>query len=418
MLNPAAGSDKTDSIEVFPYVHMILSSTNILTYRLHPKVYTIEFLLSLKDLSQCKEKPADLPDFIDKDKVSYDGPGGKPIRKQRRGGPAGGDDAGDASQGVGHESHFEDPGANNWGKGKGKRRDHYNGWQPSNPENHEEEFNQGAAKGGKGAGAPRVPGQRIIPGKGIRNNPNPTPPSGTPALAASWDHQPALANVYTKQHQGVTGAPTQVAKGLDAFSLGDIRQAERMMENGRMNIDEYARRMAAGEIAKTTAPVSTSGGFFAEDDDDTTRRPWAAGARIIPGSHQRVSPPAPPSPPVQQGKDSNVAGLALLQMLVDRKAAAPAAPKAVPAPAAPPRQLSQQQINDLIAMSKRAAPKPKAAQIVPGQQARMNAPPPAPPQVANPQVAALLEQLHRQQVAQQQAAAGSQQATPPECQQQ
>lgn len=91
-----------------------------------------------------------------------------------------------------------------------------------------------------------------------------------------------------------------------------------------------------------------------------------------------------------------MAGLALLQMLVERKGAVPE-PPATKQPAPGPRQLSQSQINDLIAMSKRV--------------------PPAAAPRGNPQVAQLLEQLHKQQQAQQQQQAAPQ-AQPQECQQQ
>jgi hypothetical protein len=285
---------------------------------------------------------------------------------------------------------------------------------------------------------------RIIPGKGVpRRDPiEQQQLSGGAKLApaAHWEHQPALANVYTKQQQGLTGSHTQVAKGLDAFSMGDIRQAEKFIESGRMGLDEYARKLASGEITKDFAPdVSSGGGFFADETDESIQasRPWLGGNtsqasnRIVPGSARVVPPPPPANAPV--GKDSNVAGLALLQMLVDRKQQAGAGqqqPKAAPAPPAPPRQLSQQQINELIAMSKRAAPKQPATGRPTGvplkapgpavQTAGRNPPAAAAPQVTPPHVTALLEQLHRQQMAQQQQPAPPQQqsGTPQECQQQ
>lgn len=411
MVSQSQSNGRSQSSNVFPYVHTMPPASTTFP-RVNPVVHTIEFLLSFKDHPNCKDKPSDLPDFIDKDKVVQDGPGGKPIRKQRRPGPADADNGGEGIATPGTDG--EAAGPSDWGKGKGARR-RDQGWQPAHTEHQDDEA--------RGKGHPRQ--QRIVPGKGMRGSPSPTPvpPAAQLAPGAKWEHQPALANVYTKQHQGVTGAPTQVAKGLDAFTMGDIRQAERLIENGRMNIDEYARRVASGEINKAAASsVGGTGSFFAEEDDNSSRQPWMAGGRIIPGTQAAPRPSAPavvpPTGPV--GKDSNLAGLALLQMLVDKKAAA-AAPTA--RPVAPPRQLSQQQLNELIAMSKRtaAAPKPKA-QIIPGQHSR--AAPATPTTPTNPQVAALLEQLQRQQMAQQQShgmppsapPAGT--ASPPECQQQ
>jgi len=403
----------------------------------------------LKETAYCKQKPSDLPDIIDKDKVNSDSGPSRSIRKQRRQGS--GDVDLDELHAV-HGSLQEHGDSFHRGKGKGVRRDNH-GWQPVSQERHEEAFNQGALnrvgmppkQGGVPNRGPIVPGsqqqQRIIPGKGVaRRDPgNDQPRAGVPAPAANWEHQPALANVYMKHQQGLTGATTQVAKGLDAFSMGDIRQAEKFIEGGRMGLDEYARKVATGEISRdTNLGQSSSGGFFA-DESSTESRPWLQNSstqgRIIPGSARANVPPPPPATQAPSvgpiGKDSNGAGLQLLQMLIDRKQLPPGGVNPAAAKTGPPgapRQLTQQQINDLIAMSK------KAAVANPGRPAGvpMKAPapqvaaPPAPraPQGATPpHVAALLEQLHRQQMAQQTSPAAPppaapQSGSPQECQQQ
>ncbi len=372
------------------------------------------------------------------------------IRKQRRQGSGEGDL--EELHAV-HGSLQEHGDSLHRGKGKGARRDNH-GWQPVSQERHEEAFHQGAMNrmgvatkpGTMPNRAPMVPGsqqQRIIPGKGVprRDGPNDQHKTGTPAPASNWEHQPALANVYMKHQQGLTGAPTtQVAKGLDAFSMGDIRQAEKFIESGRMGLDEYARKVASGEISRDSNMgfgQSSGGGFFA-DEGTVESRPWLQNStsqgRIIPGSARVSAPPPPPSvqPPVASagpiGKDSNGAGLQLLQMLIDRKQLPVAAPQQPKAGAGAPRQLTQQQINELIAMSKKAAAANPAGRPT-GVPMKAPAPQVAPPRASQPgttppHVAALLEQLHRQQMAQQQATPAAppppapQSGSPQECQQQ
>ena len=421
--------------------------------------YTIEFLLSLRETPYCKQKPSDLPDIIDKDKVNSESGPSRSIRKQRRHG------SGEVDLDELHAVHggIQDHGDGlHRGKGKGMRRDNH-GWQPVSQERHEEAFNQGALN--RSVGQPMKPGamanrgpaapapqqqQRIVPGKGVPRRDQgheQARTAGQVAPAANWEHQPALANVYMKHQQGLTGQTTQVAKGLDAFSMGDIRQAEKFIEGGRMGLDEYARKVASGEISReSNFGQSSGGGFFADESSGPvdTSRPWlsnsgsSAPGRIIPGSARSQVPPPPPvaQAPVATGpigKDSNGAGLQLLQMLIDRKqlpvnTGNPQQPKTGPGA---PRQLTQQQINDLIAMSKKAA----AAQ--PGRPSGVPMKAPAPQVAAAPRapqqsgatpphVAALLEQLHRQQVAQQQQTATAaapppaapQSGSPQECQQQ
>ncbi len=414
--------------------------------------YSIEFLLSLKETAYCKQKPSDLPDIIDKDKVNSDSGPSRSIRKQRRQG------SGDVDLDELHAVHgsLQEHGDNlHRGKGKGVRRDNH-GWQPVSQERHEEAFNQGALnrvgmtpkQGGVPNRSPIVPGsqqqQRIVPGKGVpRRDPgNDHPKTGVPAPSSNWEHQPALANVYMKHQQGLTGATTQVAKGLDAFSMGDIRQAEKFIESGRMGLDEYARKVATGEISRDSNLTQSSGGGFFADESSVESRPWlqntSAQGRIIPGSARANQPPPPPvtqAPSVGPiGKDSNGAGLQLLQMLIDRKQLPPGTggvnPQQAKAGPGAPRQLTQQQINDLIAMSKKAAvanPGRPAGVPMKAPAPQVAAPPPAPraPQGATPpHVAALLEQLHRQQMAQQTTpsppppAAAPQSGSPQECQQQ
>ena len=411
-------------------------------------IYSIEFLLSLKETPYCKQKPSDLPDIIDKDKINSESGPSRSIRKQRRQG-SGEVDLDDLQAVHGHLQEHGD--SLHRGKGKGARRDNH-GWQPVSQERHEEAFHQGAMNrmgapmkpGAMPNRAPMVPGsqqQRIIPGKGVprRDTPNDQSKAGAPAPAANWEHQPALANVYMKHQQGLTGATTQVAKGLDAFSMGDIRQAEKFIESGRMGLDEYARKVASGEISRDAhhGAGQSSGGFFA-DEGTVETRPWlqqnTSQGRIIPGSARANAPPPPPAavqPPVATGpigKDSNGAGLQLLQMLIDRKQLPVATPQQPKTGAGAPRQLTQQQINELIAMSKKAAaanPAGRPSGVPMKAPAPQVAPPRAPQQgTTPPHVAALLEQLHRQQMAQQQAAPAAppppapQSGSPQECQQQ
>ena len=450
-----------------------------------PERYTLEFLLSLKDTPYCKEKPADLPEIIDREKLPTETGPNRTIRKQRRQGSNDGD-MGEATQ----PQYERDPNEDYRNRARGGHpsgRRENNGWQPSNHQEHEDQFINRAP--GPKAGAPRAQGghndnqTRIIPGKGVPRRPNSDQPphSGPPHGAKStgsnnWEHQPALANVVSRQQQGFTGAvghaTANAAKGLDAFSMGDIRQAEKFLESGRMGLDEYARKVATGEISRDFAPQHSGGapgGFFADEDDSAPgSRPWMAGmgGRMVPGAAVKrpvASPPPPPSFPAprtvsdaeaaakaqQLGKESNASGLALLQMLIDRKAVPAKAPQTATVQSG--RQLTQQQINDLIAMSKRTGPKvPQPAtgapvqKIDPRQMAAAaiarRQPGGAAPQVAQqrqmpahdqarpvapavstpPHVAALLEQLHRQQMAQQQTTnqppAAS--AQPQECQQQ
>ncbi|EER18927.1 hypothetical protein Pmar_PMAR007997, partial [Perkinsus marinus ATCC 50983] len=40
--------------------------------------------------------------------------------------------------------------------------------------------------------------------------------------------------------------------GLDQFTLGDIRKAEKTLEESHMSLGQYARKVAQGEITKTT----------------------------------------------------------------------------------------------------------------------------------------------------------------------
>ena len=449
-MTSAEQMNDTDLPNVFPYVKPF--PTTLTHIRPKPVTYTIDFLLSLKDTPYCKEKPSDLPNIIDKDKVNSESGPSRSIRKQRRQGS--GEVDLDDLQAV-HGSLQDHGDSLHRGKGKGARRDNH-GWQPVSQERHEEAFHQGAMNrvgvpmkpGTMPNRTPIVPGsqqqqQRIVPGKGVprRDGGNDQPKTGTPAPASNWEHQPALANVYMRHQQGLTGATTQVTKGLDAFSMGDIRQAEKFIESGRMGLDEYARKVASGEISRDTnmGGQSAGGGFFA-DEGTVESRPWmqnntTSQGRIIPGSARVNAPPPPPSvqPPSAGpiGKDSNGAGLQLLQMLIDRKqlpvAATPQQPKTG---VGAPRQLTQQQINELIAMSKKAAaanPSGRPSGVpMKAPSPQVAAPAPRAPQQGStpPHVAALLEQLHRQQMAQQQATpaapppAAPQSGSPQECQQQ
>ena len=430
---------------VFPYVNIIRFPD--FSSRPSPVKYSVEFLLSLKETAYCKQKPSDLPDIIDKDKINSESGPSRSIRKQRRQG-SGEVDLDDLH--AMHGSIHEHADNLHRGKGKGARRDNH-GWQPVSQERHEEAFHQGALNrmgvpnkpGTMPNRAPMVPGatqQRIIPGKGVprRDAGMDMPKTGAPAPAANWEHQPALANVYMKHQQGLTGATTQVAKGLDAFSMGDIRQAEKFIEGGRMGLDEYARKVASGEISRDVHSMggqSSAGGFFA-DEGTVESRPWlqntTSQGRIIPGSARVNAPPPPPSVQAPAagpiGKDSNGAGLQLLQMLIDRKQLPVASPQQPKTGVGAPRQLTQQQINELIAMSKKAAaanPAGRPSGVPMKAPAPQVAPPRAPQQgTTPPHVAALLEQLHRQQMAQQQAAPAApppsapQSGSPQECQQQ
>lgn len=465
------------------------STTNICRNKL--TVYTIEFLLSLRDTPFCKEKPADLPDNIDRDKAMNEGGQNRGIRKQRRQGSHDGDITDSFQAHLDHTDEYRNK--NRSGHPSMRRENH--GWQPINHHEHTEEFHSRipASKSAPSrfSGMNADSNGRIVPGKGVPRRPNDQHGPISVAKAATggkWDHQPALANVVSRQQQGLTGVSShaEVGKGLDAFSMGDIRQAEKFIESGRMGLDEYARKIASGEIGRNAAPENTRGvGFFAEDDEAPGgSRPWFGNSiaigtppqfhgSLVPGSAPyrpiAVAPPHPSSaqrnisdletgktvPGATQGKESNASGLALLQMLIDRKA--PTSTQKVAPPSEGTRQLTQHQINELIAMSKKtgqkAAPQVNSGpgrtqpvtqsgaprrstgsnqpagqrtQIIPGQQSRSMQPPAAknaPTQpVTNqtpPHVAALLEQLHRQQMAQQQSgqtAASS--AQPQECQQQ
>ena len=416
----------------------------------------------------------------------------KNIRKQRRQGSVDGE-AGETLHSAA-EKDGEDYRSRGRAGHSGLRRENH-GWQPTNHFEHEEQF---ISRIPTSKGVPvRTTGLlhdsqgKIVPGKGVQrrgleHHDNVT----TRPAPKNMEHQPALAHVVSKQHQGMTGSTgfNAVVKGLDAFSMGDIRQAEKLIESGRMGLDEYARKVATGEINRDTVnEIQGPGSFFADEDDGSVAaRPWLGSSlivnraapqgnvgqgRIVPGvSAQRPfltpsPPPTCPAPrtvseiegsrlnpvPVQNtGKESNASGLALLQMLVDRKSS-PTQGKSSPPNANPPRQLTQQQITELIAMSKRAGPKagmshaisqanhssntavkpvPKVSgpdtrqQIIPGSQSRVmdkqSSITPPTPKPAPPHVALLLEQLHRQQAAQHQSVGqpSAASAQPAECQQQ
>jgi hypothetical protein len=441
-------------------------------------IYNAEFLTSLRDTPFCKDKPKDLPVFIDRGKINSESSLSRGGRRNRRQGSVDGDLHDLSGPKLENEPVDDSLQKSRMGH-PGNRRDNM-GWQPTNHQEHAEQFIN-RFPNAKSAAAKNVDMQgRIIPGKGVPRRVPDQPSQSVTGVSTSkgFEHQPALANVVSRQGQGFANfsATAQVQGGLDAFSMGDIRQAEKFLESGRMGLAEYARKVATGEINRETrtsnrVPVTES--FFA-DEEAKASRPWlqqpstsgtrAAPAtsqgRIIPGyASQRGTVPAPPPPPqvaaprVQippkssapvlphTGKDSNAQGLALLQMLIEKKAALTVAPKTAGAPG--PRQLTQQQINELISMSKRPVAKvapvqqPKLQNFQsnlgmsrpveqqPQQQLRQPQPihHPGPPAVGQnqtpPHVAALLEQLHRQQLAQQQTERSSSgQTPPPECQQQ
>lgn len=405
------------------------------------------------------------------------------IRKQRRHGSGDGDTL-EVANPHSERYNVDDPRNRQRGAHPSNRRDN-NGWQPINHQEHADQFINRitGAKFGQPKYSPNEGGVRLIPGKGVPKREQGRPVgSQNPSGNRHLEHQPALANVVSKQQQGVGAyGKASMASGLDAFTMGDIRQADKFLENGRMGLDEYARKVASGEISTDFQSESNfTGGFFAEEDERATR-PWMdsnfGAGRVVRGSAMQRGPMAPPPPPPsfaapkatmdsaraqsvaaqQAGTQSNASGLALLQMLIDRKSPAPSATRPGTSGGQGPRQLTQQQINELISMSKRtgpkaptvsppvntslqqgvnnltkrtaAAPHPQSStgnlrpQIVPGQQSRatqqISAPGSAPAQTP-PHVAALLEQLHRQQLAQQQTTgdqpAGN--APPQECQQQ
>lgn len=454
------------------------------------KPYSLEFLVSLRDTPYCKDKPRDLPEFIDRDKIASESSLSRGPRRNRRQGSM------DAES---HESsHFKpDNDVNDESRQKtrgnhpGNRRDNM-GWQPANHQEHTEQFiNRFAHPKSTGPKSADFQG-RLIPGKGVpRRIPDQSNEGVANPASKALEHQPALANVVTRQAQGFANfsATAPVQGGLDAFSMGDIRQAEKFLESGRMGLAEYARKVATGEISRDSVGTTQAhaGSFFAEEEAQTSR-PWLQQqdisgtrsatlppqvppqGRIVPGyaSQRSAGGPTPPPPQVappraqpigkatvpavaHPGKESNAQGLALLQMLIDKKASSNYPPKS--AGQAGPRQLTQQQINELISMSKRAGPKassldagmtnrqaPQArmggivqpnignTRPVEQQQPNMRAPqtgvhPGMAPAAAQgqtpPHVAALLEQLHRQQLAQQEAERSSSgQTPPPECQQQ
>ena len=450
---------------MFPVCINHLSIHQLNHIRTDPTVYTLELLLSLKDTPFCRDKPVNLPEFIDRDKVSSESSLGRGARKARRQGSADGDTLEVPSSRIDAEGSGEFIHKNRMGH-PGGRRDNV-GWQPSNHQEHADQFiNRYPVSKFAQQRSGEVQG-RIIPGKGVpRRGVDSTGTNGPRPL----EHQPALANVVTRQTQGFANFNTQsqTQGGLDAFSMGDIRQAERFLESGRMGLDEYARKVQRGEISREAPmkPTGHSDSFFADDDGAANTRPWLQSTvaststapvtqgRLVPGyaSQRSAAPPPPPPPQVQAprvsptapaktpptavtGADSNAQGLALLQMLIDKKATGSPAPSKASMPTAAPRQLTQQQINELISMSKRAAP--KAQSHVPTSKG-MQAPQPlvrpnvqqipkqpsvgapmagALPTQTPPHVAALLEQLHKQQIAQQQQSqTGATQ--PPECQQQ
>lgn len=442
------------------------------------KVYSLSLLDSFRESDYCREKPSDLPEFMDREKINTDTSLGKATRKPRRASPV----DSEPSEPFVQKSYLE---GSNRGHHQGVRRENV-GWQPANHQEHAEQFiNRIPQNSRLPANRPHDASGRIIPGKGVpRRGNDPAGSQRPPVISRNMEHQPALYNVVPKQQQGVGAFATkdQTSGGLDSFSMGDIRLAERFLESGKMGLDEYARKLAAGEINRSGQPElpAASSGFFA-DDDAGSSRPWDAKAggmagrsqasqhtKLVPGyASQKPSPvpatpsnsnriaqqPSPMAPTHQLGKESNASGLALLQMLIDRKAAGKA-PQTASVGASPqgPRQLSQQQINELISMAKRAAPKAQLAPVDPGLPSHPIGPAPsiqrkhpsvhpspgfqsmnlpqgvpvatqhgvakAAPTQTPPHVAALLEQLHRQQVSQQQTAQPAPTAPPPECQQQ
>ena len=450
---------------------MLINSTLAQIPRRELTVYPIEHLLSLKDITYCKEKPVNLPEFIDREKVTSESSLSRGVRKNRRQGSADGEGS-ELVPGRPDQEGQDDFILKGRSGHPGNRRDNV-GWQPSNHQEHAEQFINRYPVSKFSQSRSNESQGRIIPGKGVPRRgivPDVQGASGRP-----MEHQPALANVVTRQAQGFANfnSKLQAQGGLDAFSMGDIRQAERFVESGQMGLDEYARKVAAGEISRDTSHQerhsnAQGGGFFAEDDGPESGRPWLQSAggnargsavsqgRLVPGyaSQRPAAPPPPPPPQVQApravgaakgptasatGMDSNAQGLALLQMLIDKKhpSSVPATKQAVPTSA--PRHLTQQQINELISMSKRTPAKaqPQMASAKAMQPTHSNsrtgnqafgkhvsvqsqpvtASVPAPGQTP-PHVAALLEQLHRQQLAQQQQQSQGGSTPPPECQQQ
>ena len=428
------------------------------------------------------EKPHDLPEYIDREKVNSDSSLSRGYKKGKRQGPGDFETLDQLTQRTDIEVN-DDLKKNSRQAHVSGRRDNI-GWQPSNHQEHAEYFINRVPHSKAPVVRPLDSHGRIIPGKGV---PKRSHEMGTnhAAGAKNMEHQPALFNIQAKQQQGIGsfGSRMQHVGTLDSFSMGDIRQAEKFLEGGKMGLDEYARKVASGEISRETNSDQTSHavGFFA-DDDAGSSRPWLASSntvsriatssgasKLVPGyaSQRPHPPPANPPPqstpssasPQQLGKESNASGLALLQMLIDKKPGAKSQPQIPHNPGQGPRQLTQQQINDLISMSKRSATKQPASDSfsgsrIPGtmsgsqtqtsvkttQQLVQNELPgvtqrsqqlpghgsrPLPTNPAKsvgsaqtpPHVAALLDQLHRQQLAQQDTRAVSN-STPPECQQQ
>jgi hypothetical protein len=446
--------------------------------------YSIGFLLSRKDDPYCLGKPYDLPEYIDRDKVNSDSSLSRGYKKGKRQGMADIDPIEQLQQRPEHE-FSDDFKKNRQGQSSG-RRDNI-GWQPSNHQEHAEYFINRVPHFKAPVMRSLDSQGRIIPGKGVPKRSHEVATNQATG-GKSMEHQPALLNIQAKQQQGIGsfGSRTQHVGTLDSFSMGDIRQAERFLEGGKMGLDEYARKVASGEISRdaNTDHASHTIGFFA-DDDAGSSRPWLASSnpvarfptsssstKLVPGyaSQRPVVPPPSSSPqsnpsaatPQQLGKDSNASGLALLQMLIDKRPGFKSQPQALHNPGQAPRQLTQQQINDLISMSKRSVPKhtsndsfpvsrvpgksgsggqtlnamkgpeqlprnesgvpPARSQQYPGNEGK-SLPAHTSKSVGSsptpPHVASLLDQLHRQQVAQQDPARQAvSNSTPPECQQQ
>ncbi|KAF4757007.1 hypothetical protein FOZ63_000039 [Perkinsus olseni] len=68
--------------------------------------------------------------------------------------------------------------------------------------------------------------------------------------------------------------PTVGGGGLDQFTLGDIRKAEKTLEKSHMSLGQYARKVAQGEITKTADEedanklLDDDDGFFASEIPD------------------------------------------------------------------------------------------------------------------------------------------------------
>ena len=207
------------------------------------------------------------------------------------------------------------------------------------------------------------------------------------------------------------GGPTQQARrprvpatGLNAFTLGDIRQAEHLVDGG-MSLREYAKRVAHGDQPQTAnRQQEDGGGFFFEEAEEISGPRW--GAHALRGVRREApallpTPPrsVPPTPPAYGASPASATLLGLLSQKNQPASVLGNPPQSVRPQSAQPGQAHPSQnhsaqpgrrveLSDLFAT---AGNRPSQQQLLSSQQARgleelirLSPPPPPPSQPPPP----------------------------------